>query len=146
MNSVFQYTHTVTPDEIDSQQHVHNLRYMQWTLWAASAHSAAGGWDAKEALERGLGWVVRSHEVTFRAAAFAGDEIVVQTWIADSSDVTVTRRYVICRPRDCRVLAKACTRWAFVDLTKRRAIPIPLELESQIVVLKSMPELPWNKK
>lgn len=46
MDLVYQYSHCVTPDEVDQQQHVHNLRYLQWTLWAAHAHSAAAGWDA----------------------------------------------------------------------------------------------------
>jgi acyl-CoA thioester hydrolase len=144
MASVFQYTHTVTPDEIDSQQHVHNLRYLQWTLWAAHAHSAAGGWDAKEALGRGIGWVVRSHDVTYRAAAFAGDELIVQTWVSELTSVTLNRRYLILRPHDKQILARAMTRWAFVDLTRRRAITIPPELIAQIEVLEKSPPLPWD--
>jgi acyl-CoA thioester hydrolase len=145
MIPVFEYTHTVTPEEIDSQQHVHNLRYLQWTLWAAHAHSAAGGWDSAAALARGIGWVVRSHDVTYRTAAFTGDEIIVQTWISDQNEITVNRRYSILRPRDKMVLARASTRWAFVDLTKRRAIKIPQELLAQIAVVNPSPPLPWKR-
>ena len=71
LNPFFDYPHTVDPDEIDAQEHVHNLRYLQWTLWAAGDHSAAMGWDSRGALERGLGWVVRAHDITYRAAALA---------------------------------------------------------------------------
>ena len=143
MASVFQYTHTVTPDEIDSQEHVHTLRYLQWSLWAAHAHSAAGGWDSKEALSRGIGWVVRSHEVVYRSAAFASDELIVQTWVSDMTDVTINRRYVIVRPRDQQTLARVSTRWALVDLTRRRAIKIPSEVAAQITLVEKSPPLPW---
>lgn len=55
-HAFFDLHHTVADDEIDAQQHVHNLRYLQWTLWAARDHSAAEGWDAAAALKDGLGW------------------------------------------------------------------------------------------
>jgi acyl-CoA thioester hydrolase len=144
MEPVFKYTHRVTPEEIDSQQHVHNLRYLQWTLWAAHAHSAAGGWDAAAALQLGLGWVVRSHEVTYRAAAFAEDELIVQTWVADLTNVTLNRRCLILRPRDKQLLARVMTRWVFVDLTRHRAIAIPTEALEQIKVVEKVPPLPWS--
>ena len=144
MIPVFEYTLTVRPEEIDSQQHVHNLRYLQWTLWAAHAHSAADGWDAAEAQERGIGWVVRSHDITYRAAAFAGDQIVIQTWISELTDMTLHRKYVILRPKDQTVLARACTRWAFVDLVQRRAIKIPHEVRQHIQVVAKIPPIPWK--
>jgi len=144
MEPVYQYTHRVTPDEIDSQLHVHNLRYLQWTLWAAHAHSAAGGWDAAAALQRGLGWVVRSHEITYRAEAFADDELIVQTWISELNSVALNRRYLIFRPRDRKLLARVMTRWVFVDLTKHRAIAIPAEAIDQVQVVATIPPLPWN--
>ncbi len=144
MNSVFYYTHTVTPEEIDSQEHVHNLRYLQWTLWAAHAHSSAGGWDSGEALSRGIGWVVRSHEITYRAAAFAGDEITVQTWVSEATGMTMNRRYLILRPKSQEILAKVMTRWAFVDLIQRKAISIPRDVSDRVVVFGGMPPLPWS--
>ena len=55
MAKYFDLEHCVADEEIDAQQHVHNLRYLQWTLWAAG-HTRAGGWDAKAALEEGFGW------------------------------------------------------------------------------------------
>jgi acyl-CoA thioester hydrolase len=144
MNPVHQYTHRVTPDEIDQQQHVHNLRYLQWTLWAAHAHSAAGGWDSEAALTRGIGWVVRSHEITYRAAAMAGDEVIVQTWISEVTPVAVRRRYVICRPVDRQILAKIETRWVLVDLRVHKALKLPDEEAAKIAVVPTPPPLPWN--
>ncbi len=144
MNPVLQYTHRVTPDEIDQQQHVHNLRYLQWTLWAAHAHSAAGGWDSEAALKQGIGWVVRSHDITYRAAAVAGDEVIVQTWISEATPVAVRRRSVICRPADRKILAKTETRWVLVDLRVHKALKLSAEVAAKIAVVPTPPPLPWN--
>lgn len=144
MSPVFQYTHRVTPDEIDQQQHVHNLRYLQWTLWAAHAHSAAAGWDADAALKQGVGWVVRSHDITYRAAAVANDDVIVQTWISEATPISVRRKYVICRPADHQVLAKIETRWVLVDLRVHKVIKLKDDEVARIDVLATTPPLPWS--
>jgi acyl-CoA thioester hydrolase len=141
----FDYRHTVAADEIDAQGHVHNLRYLAWTLKAASDHSAALGWDAAAGLERGLGWVVRSHEATYRQAALAGDRLVVRTWVNELARVASRRRYLICRPADRAVLARIETRWAFVDLRVRRAVAVPAEIASRIPISVAPPPLPWEE-
>jgi len=144
MKPYFDLLHTVTADEIDAQMHVHNLRYLQWTLWAAGKHSAKCGWDSEEALRRGLGWVVRKHDVTFRAAAVADDQIVVRTWVAEVAKYAARRKYVVCRPADKTVLARVETRWVYVDLTEHKVLAIPDELESQMMVADRIPPMPWE--
>jgi acyl-CoA thioester hydrolase len=144
MTKIFDYRHTVSDEEIDAQGHVHNLRYLQWTLWAAGAHSKACGWDSKQALEQGFGWVVRSHDATYRAAAMAGDKIVVRTWVNEIARFASRRKYLICRPLDKTVLARVETRWVYVDLTVRKVVAIPHQVAAQIAVCENTPEPPWN--
>ena len=144
MTKFFDFQHTVAEDEIDAQGHVHNLRYLQWTLWAAGAHSAACGWDAAEALSRGLGWVVRSHDATYRAAAMAGDQIIVRTWVSEIARFASRRKYLVCRPADQTVLARVQTRWVYVDLSVRKVVEIPQNIRSQLVTCEKMPDLPWE--
>lgn len=141
---IFDFYHSVQPAEIDAQQHVHNLRYLQWTLWAARDHSAACGWDAATALDNGLGWVVRSHEVTYRAAALAGDQLVVRTWVSDVNRYASTRKYAIYRPADKALLAKVETRWVFVDLKRHRAVEIPTAALQAIQICPRNPPSPWE--
>ena len=93
MSDFFDYSHVVAPDEIDAQGHVHNLRYLQWTLWAAGSHSRAGGWDSKKALEQKLGWVVRNHDITYRAAAMQAP---------NAEATSLTSMTVPIHVRDCR--------------------------------------------
>ncbi|KAA5540424.1 acyl-CoA thioesterase [Roseiconus nitratireducens] len=140
----FDLNHTVSQDEIDAQQHVHNLRYLQWSLWAAARHTEALGWDAKAGLQRGVGWVVREHRIQYRAAAVAGDEVIVRTWVHDLQRFASRRKYLVCRPSDRTVLARVETRWVFVDLNDHRALEIPPEAKRELVVCAT-PPLPWDE-
>ncbi|MEM6470454.1 MAG: acyl-CoA thioesterase [Planctomycetota bacterium] len=139
----FDLLHTVASDEIDAQQHVHNLRYLQWTLWAAGRHVEAVGWDTKAALARGMGWVVREHSVQYRAAAVAGDKIVVRTWVHDMQRFASRRKYLICRPADRTLLARVETRWVFVDLREHRVLSIPEEAKIGLAPVPA-PPLPYE--
>lgn len=144
METYFDLKHLVEDEEIDAQQHVHNLRYLQWSLWAAGEHTRAGGWDAKAALKDGLGWVVRSHNIVYRAAAVAGDALVIRTWVSDVSRFASMRKYAICRPSDQTVLARVETRWVYIDLHRHKVLSIPPELIEQLVVCEKPPPLPWS--
>ncbi len=144
MQAIFDYKHSVTDDEIDAQNHVHNLRYLQWTLWAAGSHTRVGGWDSKAALERGFGWVVRSHDAVYRAAAMRGDEIVVRTWVSEITKFASRRKSLVCRPADRTVLTRVETRWVYVDLNERKVVAIPDDVRSHLVLSTLNPPLPWE--
>ena len=144
MTGYFDYQHKVSADEIDAQNHVHNLRYLQWTLWAAGDHTAHLGWDAKAELERGYGWVVRDHEATYRAAALQDDEIIVRTWVSEVAKFASRRKYVVCRPADRTVLTRVETRWVYVDLRQHKVVAIPAAARSTLAVTPQTPPLPWE--
>ena len=140
----FDVEHRVNSEEIDGQGHVHNLRYLAWTLKAASRHSAAIGWDSeKMQRELGCGWVVRSHEIQYRVAALENDAIVIRTWICEVAKQFATRRYLICRPADQKIIARVSTRWVMADLTQRCAIAIPNSIIDKMPVLSAAPSPPW---
>ena len=144
MKPFFDFHHTVAADEIDAQGHVHNLRYLQWTLWAAGAHSKAGGWDADAALRQGFGWVVRGHDATYRAAAMAEDRVTVRTWVNEIAKFSSRRKYLVCRPADQTILARVETRWVYVDLSVRKVVAIPPQIASQLCVCPQPPAPPWE--
>ncbi len=135
MPAIYDHHLTVTPQEIDRLGHVNNLEYLRWALAAAIAHSGVQGWPA-EAYERlGSGFVVRSHEIKYLLSAFAGDEVVVRTWVADFRHVTCTRRFRISRLRDGKVLATAATEWAFVNFNTFALERIPKEIADAFVIV-----------
>ena len=72
--------------------------------------------------------------------AFAGDSVAVLTWVADLRPRSSTRRYLIWRARDHRVLARAETLWVFVDVDTGRARAIPEELRSSFELVPDRDE------
>jgi len=116
------------PADIDGLGHVSNLVYLRWVLEAALAHSTARGLDEAAYKARGQGWVVRRHEIDYLRAAFAGDELVVETRVAGVAAASSTRRTRIFREGD--LLARAATSWAYVDFRTGRPMRIPEEVKS----------------
>ncbi|NMC19336.1 MAG: acyl-CoA thioesterase [Thermogutta sp.] len=128
MPEVFLFRHRVRADEIDMLGHANNVVYVQWLQDAAVAHSEAQGWPGRRHLAVGSGWVVRSHYIEYLEPARAGDEIVVQTWVASFKKVTSVRRYRIYRAPDGLLLARAETHWAYVAYATGKPCRIPQEV------------------
>jgi len=113
---------------IDRQGHVSNLAYVGWMQDIAIEHSAAAGWPMDRYRELGAGWVVRSHFIEYLRPAFAGELLGAHTWIPRFDQRATPRRYLFVREGDRQVLARAETRWVFVDLATGRRRPLPPEL------------------
>lgn len=128
MVEIYRHELTVTPDQIDRWGHVNNRVYLKWMEEAAVDHSSVNEWPPQRYAELGRGWVARSHFIEYLKPAFAGDEIVVHTWVADFQRVTSRRRYRIERLGDQAILAKAETNWAFVNLQTFTLARIPPEV------------------
>jgi acyl-CoA thioester hydrolase len=144
MPAVFHFPHRVTDDELDAViNHVNNLVYLKWMQSAAVAHSAAQGWPADRYRELGAGWVVRTHNIEYLKPAFAGDEIIVRTWVADLKKVTSLRRFQIVRttPEQETVLAVAATDWAFVHFATQQLKRIPAEVAEAFEIVGDQPGL-----
>jgi len=114
-----------TPDDIDELDHVSNLVYVRWVLEVARAHSDAVGWDTAAYRTLGSIWVVRRHEIDYAQSARLGDELALTTWVDSWKRVSSVRRTEIVRRADDRVLARAATTWAFVELESGRPTRIP---------------------
>jgi len=113
---------------MDGQGHVNNLAYVAWMQDVAIEHSAAAGWPMERYRTIGAGWVVRSHFVEYLRPAVAGQPMAVYTWVPEFSQRSTPRRYLFVRENDAVLLARAETRWVFVDLATGRRRPLPGEL------------------
>lgn len=136
MSGIFEHPHAVRPDEIDEHGHVNNVNYLRWMQSAAVAHSATVGWTVERYQQARLGWVARRHVIEYLQPAFAGDTIVVRTWVADFRKITSLRRYRIIRQSDNAVLAVAETNWAFLNLATRQPTRIPPDLAASFVIVE----------
>ncbi len=135
MPAIFHHHHDVLSSEIDELQHVNNAAYVNWMQAAAIAHSTAQGWPSERYWKASYAWVARSHKIDYLQPAFAGDQLVVRTWVADMQRVSSLRRYEIIRESDSTVLARAETRWAFIDLKSRKPVRIPRHVQADFVIV-----------
>ena len=113
---------------MDRQGHVNNLAYVAWMQDVAIEHSEAAGWPMERYLALGAGWVVRSHFVEYLRPVVAGQRMAIYTWVPEFTQRSTPRRYFFVREDDRQLVARAETRWVFVDLTTGRRRPLPDEL------------------
>jgi acyl-CoA thioester hydrolase len=126
MHRIFRQALIVSDDAIDDFGHVNNQRYVAWMQEVATAHSAANGWPMERYLQTGAAWVVRSHFIEYLRPALAGDVLDICTWASNLALREVTRKYSFRRAD--QLLARAETKWVYVDIKSGRPKRIPEEL------------------
>ena len=111
----------VRPEDIDAQNHVNNVVYLQWVQDVAVAH-----WRslASPGMQDGLGWVAARHEIDYRRPAMPGDEILLETWVGPAGRRTFERRTEIFRAADHKLLAEAKTIWVPIDMKTGKATDV----------------------
>ena len=135
MPRIFSRRFAVPPDAIDANQHVNNIAYVRWMQDIAIEHSTAQGWGMERYLASGASWVVRSHFVEYLRPAFAEDTLEAYTWVAAMEGRRSPRKYLFLNSATRKILARAETVWAYVDLRTGRPIPIPAELGAAFEVV-----------
>jgi acyl-CoA thioester hydrolase len=134
MNPIYQHDVTVTANMVDANGHVNNVEYVQWMQDATIHHAAASGCTPASS-SLGATWVVRTHHVEYLRPAFAGDTIIVLTWVANFQKVRSLRKYKLMRAGDKAVVAQAETDWVFVDAESGRPRMIPEEIKKTLPVV-----------
>jgi acyl-CoA thioester hydrolase len=145
MPAVFEHLHTVADSEIDQLGHVNNLAYLGWMQAAALAHSAMQGWPSARYRDLGAGWVVRAHQIKYLQSAYAGQEIVVRTWVADMNRVSSRRKFKMIRRADGATLAAAETQWAFVNYATGTLARVPMEVAEAFEIV-ARPDEPLSRR
>jgi acyl-CoA thioester hydrolase len=140
MPAVFVYQLTVPDSAIDGQGHVNNVEYIRWMQDAAVAHSAAQGWPPQRYQDCGAGWVARYHQIEYLLPAFAGEHVLVYTWVSNFRKIRSLRKYKIVRATDRAVLAVAETDWAFIGLEHHVPRRLPPELIESFSVVPEAEE------
>jgi acyl-CoA thioester hydrolase len=130
LSDPFRLSITPTPGDIDELGHVSNQVYLRYILDAATRHSHAVGLDHAAYLRIGSVFVVRRQTIDYLAPTYAGEDLVVTTWIAEWSAVTSVRRTSLLRIADGREVAKAETLWAMVATAGGRPRRIPPEVRA----------------
>jgi len=125
-SELYQKHINVSEDDLDDQEHVNNVRYVQWIQDVAQEH-----WEtrASEEQKAGLAWVVVRHEIDYKKEALLNDEILLETRIIDTTHVTSLREVVIKNNNSGKLLAKAKTTWCLLDQKTKKPQRISNELK-----------------
>lgn len=125
---VYQRVFTIPGDVIDENGHVNNVAYVQWMQDIAVEHYASIG--GIEAQGNEATWFVREHKIEYLAPAFAGEEILIRTWVENIRRVRSLRKYEFERKSDGRLLVRGETDWVFVDTKTGAPRAIPEEVSN----------------
>src|SRR5699024_5195321 len=131
---------TVQCDHIDHMGHVNNAVYLQFMEQTAWAHTRALGltWASYQELDAAC--VVRRHELDYLAAAFAGDQVQVATWISGNDGrLNLWRGYQIRRVDDGKMLLRGHTHFVCVRLSNGRPRRMPQAFIDAYQPVESLP-------
>ena len=103
---------TVEPADIDALGHASNIVYLRWVQQVAAVHWQAVAPPADQAA---LAWVVRRHEIDYRAPALPADVLRLRTWVGRADGLLFDRYTEIERAADARLLARACSQWCPIN-------------------------------
>ena len=117
----------VADGDIDVLGHANNVSWVQWVQDMATSHSDAVGLDLSTYRKLGMVWWVRRHEIEYLAPAFAGEEILAVTWVAEVRATSSLRRTSFRRGSDGAPLVRAETTWVLVD-ARGRPVEVPAQL------------------
>ena len=121
MPKSFHKTIQVTADDLDDLNHVNNVRYVQWIQDIAKEH-----WQEKapiELLEQCI-WVVKSHYIEYKRAAFLNDSIEIKTYIKESKGALSVRVVEMHDKESKQLLLKSKTEWVLLDTKSNRPIRV----------------------
>ena len=112
---------TVGSEHLDQFGHTNNVVYLQWLERVAWAHSNTLGLSFADYQRLNAGCVARKHELEYLAATFAGDELLLGTWVHENDGkLSMWRRYQILRVGDGKTVLRGQTHWVCVDMQTGR--------------------------
>jgi len=118
----------VSAADLDGFGHTNNVVYLGWLERVAWAHSQALGLGIDDYRTLGTGCVARRHELDYLLPTFAGDRLMLGTWIESIDQrLTMWRAYQVIRVGDGRTVLRGRTQWVSVDFVSGRPKRMPPE-------------------
>ncbi len=123
--SDFALTFTATADDIDELGHVNNARWVAWLERLSVDHWLS--LTDKPTQDRWF-WVIRRHELDYRANIGAGETATGTTWVDPEGPSGATWDRLARFTANGRTCVEARTTWAVIDRARGRPVRVPPEL------------------
>lgn len=124
---IFSLKKKVLGEDLDELQHVNNVRYVQWVNDIAKEHWYT---RATEKLKDDFFWVLVRHEIDYKKQAFLDDNLLIETYVGDTSFVTSERFVTIKNATNNEVLVTSKSIWCLMDTQKKRPTKITEDLKN----------------
>lgn len=132
---------TIDRSSIDLNGHVNNQEYVRWMQDIATAHSDQQGWTTERYIATQTTWVIRSHFIEYIRPAFAGDDILALTWVAEIGTQSSRRKTRFVRARDGKTVVEAETQWVYCNAATGRPTEITAEVRNAFPVITDETEI-----
>ncbi len=109
---IFEKRRQVQNTEIDEQNHVNNVVYVQWANDIALAHWEEVG--TAEMLDA-INWVLLKHTIEYKRPAFLGDQILLRTQVGRATNVKYQRFIEMYNAETMELLAVTTSDWCALD-------------------------------
>lgn len=118
---------TASSEDLDDLNHVNNVRYVQWIQDVSKEH-----WQnfATADMQSSVVWVVMNHNITYKNAAKLGDQIKIQTHIAESRGATSIRVVEMYNSITNQLLLRSKTEWCLLNAETFRPMRISKEIKN----------------
>ncbi|CAM1353930.1 acyl-CoA thioesterase [Tenacibaculum insulae] len=118
----------VTANEIDEYKHVNNVVYVQWMQEVSADH-----WELliKEIPKPDYVWFVIRHEIDYKKQGALGDEIIIKTWVGETSGIKSVRHFEVRRGED--ILVKSQTTFCLLDAKTQKPKRVTKEITNLLL-------------
>lgn len=131
MPKIYTEEYTVQASDIDENNHMNNVKYVEWVQEISKHHwfklVGSLGYDKK------YFWVVINHNIDFKSAALLGDQLVIETYVEKFEGVFSFRRVIIRGKTNGKIHMKALTKWCMLSSETRRICRIPQEFDELLI-------------
>jgi len=123
MPRTYTQKYTVQASDIDENQHMNNIKYVEWVQEISKNH-----WFhliKDHDYDKSYFWVVINHNIDFKSAALEGDELEITTYVEKIEGVFSWRRVIIKNLKTGKTCMNALTKWCLLSQETKRICRIP---------------------
>lgn len=117
----------VTLEDLDDLDHVNNVRYVQWIQDISKTH-----WEqvVPESIRKNMIWVVRRHDILYKAAALLGERVIITTYVESFRGFISKRIVEMHLVTTDKLIVRAQTDWCLLNKETGKPMPISEEIHT----------------
>jgi len=122
---IYEKSIVVSNSDLDSLNHVNNVRYVQWVNDIAKEHWQQ---NASQDMLQDYFWVMINHSIEYKSSALLNDKVKLKTFVIKSEGVTSTRVVEMHHEKNEKLIARSETNWCFMNSQTKKPTRITQEV------------------